>query len=111
MICIGYVPYLVFESHVNYISCNKRRKLVFVSDVNIVVSEPIIANAFVNPMADIIDTSFPSVAFHLPDQVILIKLDGTNFLAWSAQLIPLFRSYGLIGIIDGYEPSLSKFST
>ena len=53
------------------------------------VSEPIITNAFVNPMAAITNTSFPSVAFHLPAQVISIKLDGTNFLAWSAQLIPL----------------------
>ncbi|KAG6777840.1 hypothetical protein POTOM_017678 [Populus tomentosa] len=62
-------------------------------------------------MAAITDTSFSSAAFHLPAQVISIKLDGTNFLAWSAQLIPLFRSYGLMGIIDGSEPSPPKFST
>jgi hypothetical protein len=74
------------------------------------VSEPIIANAFVNPMAAITDASFPSAAFHLPAQVISIKLYGTNFLAWSAQLIPLLRSYGLMRIIDGSEPSPPKFS-
>jgi hypothetical protein len=74
------------------------------------VSEPIIANAFVNPMAAITDASFPFAAFHLPAQVISIKLYGTNFLAWSAQLIPLLRSYGLMRIIDGSEPSPPKFS-
>ena len=45
-----------------------------------------------------------SATFNLPAQVISIKLDGTNFLAWSAQLIPLFRSYGLIEIVDGSNP-------
>jgi hypothetical protein len=52
-----------------------------------------------------------STAFHLPAQVISIKLDGTNFLAWYAQLLPLFRSYELMGIIDGsdfYPPQFSS---
>ncbi|KAA8517361.1 hypothetical protein F0562_017633 [Nyssa sinensis] len=75
------------------------------------VSEPSIANAFVDPMAAITDASLPSAAFHLPAQVISIKLDGTNYLAWSAQLIPLFRSYGLMGIVDGSEPSTPQFSS
>jgi hypothetical protein len=35
--------------------------------------------------------------------VISIKLDGTNFLAWSTQLLPLFRSYGLRRIVDGSD--------
>ncbi|KAB5547844.1 hypothetical protein DKX38_011250 [Salix brachista] len=52
-----------------------------------------------------------SAAFHLPAQVISIKLDGTDFLAWSAQLLLLFCSYGLMGIIDGSEPSPSQFSS
>jgi hypothetical protein len=34
-----------------------------------------------------------------------------TFLPWSAQLIPLLRSYGLMGIIDGSEPSPPKFSS
>ncbi|KAA8540914.1 hypothetical protein F0562_024948 [Nyssa sinensis] len=75
------------------------------------VSEQSIANAFVDPMAATTGASFPFAAFHLPAQVISIKLDGTNFLAWSAQLIPLFRSYGLMGIVDGSEPSPPQFSS
>jgi len=45
------------------------------------VSEPIIANAFVDPMAATTDASFSSTIFHLSAQVISIKRDGTNFLA------------------------------
>ena len=52
-----------------------------------------------------------SATFNLPTQVISIKLDGTNFLAWSAQLIPLFRSYGLMGIVDGSNPCPSQYSS
>ncbi|XP_042964532.1 uncharacterized protein LOC122298734 [Carya illinoinensis] len=52
-----------------------------------------------------------SSAFHLPAQVIFTKLDGNNFLAWSAQLIPLFQSYGLMGIVDSSEPSPPQFSS
>jgi hypothetical protein len=69
------------------------------------VSEPVIANALVDPMVATTDASFSSIVFHLSAQVIFIKRDGTNFLAWSAQLIPLLRSYGLMGIVDGSEPS------
>ncbi|KAJ0044848.1 hypothetical protein Pint_04240 [Pistacia integerrima] len=73
------------------------------------VSKPSIANALVDPMASVAESSSSSAAFHLPSQVISIKLDGTNFLAWSAQLLPLFRSYGLMGIVDGSEPSPPQF--
>jgi len=69
------------------------------------VSESFITNVFVDPVATTTDASFSSTTFHLPSQVISIKLDGTNFLAWSAQLIPLFWRYGFIGIIDGSELS------
>ncbi|KAJ0040879.1 hypothetical protein Pint_27898 [Pistacia integerrima] len=75
------------------------------------VSEPSIANAFVDPMASATKSSSSFAAFHLPSQVISIKLDGTNFLAWSAQLLPLFRSYGLMGIVDGSETSPPQFSS
>jgi len=47
------------------------------------ISERLIANASNDPMATASDFS-SSAAFHLPTQVISIKLDGTNFLAWSA---------------------------
>ncbi|KAF5447219.1 hypothetical protein F2P56_032787, partial [Juglans regia] len=62
-------------------------------------------------MATSTDSFSSSAAFHLPTQVISIKLDGTNFLAWSAQLLPLFRSYGLMGIVDGSEPSPPQFAS
>ncbi|KAA8518468.1 hypothetical protein F0562_015942 [Nyssa sinensis] len=75
------------------------------------VSEHSIANAFVDPMTAITDSSSSSSTFHLPAQVISIKLDGTNFLAWSAQLLPLFRSYDLMRIVDGSEPSPPQFSS
>ncbi|KAB5521895.1 hypothetical protein DKX38_026214 [Salix brachista] len=74
------------------------------------VSERTLANASTDSMS-IIKDSASSAAFHLPAQVISIKLDGTNFLAWSAQLLPLFRSYGLMGIVDGSEPSPPQFSS
>jgi len=67
------------------------------------VSEQPITNASNDHMAAVTNSSMSSATFHLPAQVISIKLDGTNFLAWSAQLLPLFRSYGLIGIIDGSD--------
>jgi hypothetical protein len=74
------------------------------------VSERLIGNASNDPMATASDFS-PSTAFHLPAQVISIKLDGTNFLAWSAQLLPLFRSYGLMGIVDGSDLCPPQFSS
>ncbi|KAF9679666.1 hypothetical protein SADUNF_Sadunf06G0038300 [Salix dunnii] len=73
-------------------------------------SERSLAHAFIDPMS-VTKDSYSSAAFHLPAQVISIKLDGTNFLSWSAQLLPLFHSYGLMGIVDGSEPSPSKFSS
>uniref|UniRef100_A0A6N2KCL1 Retrotransposon Copia-like N-terminal domain-containing protein n=1 Tax=Salix viminalis TaxID=40686 RepID=A0A6N2KCL1_SALVM len=74
------------------------------------VSERLLANASTDSMS-IIKDSASSAALHLPAQVISVKLDGTNFLAWSAQLLPLFRSYGLMGIVDGSEPSPPQFSS
>jgi hypothetical protein len=68
-------------------------------------------NASNDPMAVVTDSSLSFAAFHLPAQVISIKLDGTNFLAWSAQLLPLFRSYGLIGIVNGFDFCPPHFSS
>jgi hypothetical protein len=73
------------------------------------VSEHTLAHASIDPMSLTTESSFSSAVFYLPAQVISIKLDGKNFLAWSAQLLPLFRSYGFIGIVDGFEPSLPQF--
>ncbi|KAF9673926.1 hypothetical protein SADUNF_Sadunf10G0074600 [Salix dunnii] len=74
------------------------------------VSEHTLAHAFIDPMSITINSSF-SVAFHLPAQIIFIKLDSTNFLAWNAQLLPLFRSYGFMGIVNGSEPSPPQFNS
>lgn len=67
-----------------------------------------IAHAFLDPMAV---SSNASATSHLPAQVISIKLDGTNFLAWNAQLLPLFRSYGLMGIVDGSDPCPPQYTS
>jgi len=75
------------------------------------VSELLLANASNNPMATASDSSLSSATFHLPPQVISIKLDGTNFLAWSAQLLHLFQSYGLMGIVDGSGFCPPQFSS
>jgi hypothetical protein len=75
------------------------------------VSEHTQAHTSTDPMSLSTESSSSSAAFHLPAQVISIKLDGTNFLAWSAQLLPLFRSYGLMGIVDGSEPSPPQFTS
>ena len=72
------------------------------------VSEHLQAHALLDPMAV---SSNASATFNLPAQVISIKLDGTNFLAWSAQLIPLFWSYGLMGIVDDSNPRLPQYSS
>ena len=56
-------------------------------------------------------SSNASATFNLPAQVISIKLDGTNFLAWSAQLLPLFRSYGLMGIVYGSNTCSPQYSS
>ena len=74
------------------------------------VSERLKANASNDPMATALDF-LSSAAVHLPTQVISIKLDGTNFLAWSAQLLPLFWSYGLMGIVDGSDFCPPQFSS
>jgi hypothetical protein len=67
------------------------------------ISEHPVANASNDSMAATTNSSLSPAAFHLPAQVISIKLDGTNFFAWSAQLLPLFRNYGLMGIVDGSD--------
>ena len=72
------------------------------------VSEQLQAHALLDPMAV---SSNASATFNLPAQVISIKLDSTNFLAWSAQLLPLFRSYGLMGIVDGSNPCPPQYSS
>ncbi|KAF5473053.1 hypothetical protein F2P56_009698 [Juglans regia] len=40
-------------------------------------------------------------AFPNPTQLISIKLDETNYLAWTAQFKPILKSHNLLGFIDG----------
>lgn len=56
-------------------------------------------------------SSSASAPFNLPNiaQLVAIKLDGTNFLAWMAQFLPIFCSYDLMGIVDGSNPCPPKF--
>ena len=35
--------------------------------------------------------------------LISIKLDGTNYLQWVSQFLPILRSYDLLSIVDGSE--------
>ncbi|RVW70347.1 Ubiquitin carboxyl-terminal hydrolase 14 [Vitis vinifera] len=65
-------------------------------------------HVLLDPM-DVSSNAFAT--FNLPTKVISIKFDGTNFLAWSAQLIPLFWSYVLMGTVDGSNPCLPQHSS
>jgi len=124
---------VTFEFHVILISCNKHIDISLISYNNLtyiknnsafvscklnqsafnsfIASEITLAHTSIDPMSLTTESSSSSAAFHLPAQVISIKLDGTNFLAWSAQLLLLFRSYGLIGIVDGSEPNPPQFTS
>jgi hypothetical protein len=39
--------------------------------------------------------------FPNPTQLVSIKLDETNYLAWTAQFKPILKSHNLLGFIDG----------
>ena len=90
-----------------YVSGNKNQSAFN----SFMVSEHNLAHASIDPMSLTTESSSFSAAFHLPAQVISIKLDGTNFLAWSAQLLLLFRSYGLMSIVNGFEPIPPQFTS
>jgi len=124
---------VTFEYHIILISCNKHIDISLISYNNLtyiknnsafvscklnqsafnffIASELTLAHTSIDPMSLTTESSSSSTAFHLPAQVISNKLDGTNFLAWSAQLLLLFRSYGLIGIVDGSEPNRPQFTS
>jgi hypothetical protein len=86
------------------------------------VSEPLLANAHplsqsslsqTVPMASSSSSETPvSVpAFTLPNltHFTSIKLEGPNYLAWTTQLAPIFKTHDLMGIVDGFEPCPPKF--
>ena len=52
-----------------------------------------------------ISFTFPTI-----NHLISVKLDGSNYLSWVSQFLPVLRSNDLLGIVDGSEPCPSKFS-
>ena len=63
------------------------------------------ASAFVPTPGSSISSS-PNVQHHL-----FIKLQSDNYLLWTTQLLPLLRSYDLIGFVGGTKPSPSPTIT
>uniref|UniRef100_A0A2N9I1W1 Integrase catalytic domain-containing protein n=1 Tax=Fagus sylvatica TaxID=28930 RepID=A0A2N9I1W1_FAGSY len=51
--------------------------------------------------------------FQIPNisPLISIKLDGTNYLQWTSQFLPILRSYDLLSIVDGSELCPTKHTT
>jgi hypothetical protein len=54
----------------------------------------------ISPMAA---SSSSANLFQIPNisPFISIKLDGTNYLQWISQFLPILRSYDLLSIVDG----------
>ncbi|KAB5519935.1 hypothetical protein DKX38_024254 [Salix brachista] len=52
-----------------------------------------------------------SVPFIFPNinHLISVKLDGSNYLGWVSQFLPVLRSNDLLSIVDGSETCPSKF--
>jgi len=48
--------------------------------------------------------TLPNITYLAPT-----KLDDHNYLAWEFQFQPILKTYGLMGIVDGSEPSPPKF--
>jgi len=46
-------------------------------------------------------SSSPNITFPIINHLISVKLDGSNYLGWVAQFLPILRSNDLLGIIDG----------
>jgi hypothetical protein len=57
------------------------------------------------------DVSVSAITSILPNipQVVSIKLDGPNYLAWVSQFLPTLKCYELVGIVDGSEPCPPQF--
>jgi hypothetical protein len=56
-------------------------------------------------------TSAPLITSAMPNspQVVGIKLDGPNYMAWVLQFMPIFRTHEVLGIVDGSEPCPPEF--
>ena len=55
--------------------------------------------------------SAPLITSAMPNspQVVGIKLDGPNYMAWVLQFMPIFRTHEVMGIVDGSEPCPPEF--
>jgi hypothetical protein len=58
-------------------------------------------------------TDTASAISSLPNatQFAIVKLDGSNYLAWVSQFLPILRSHDLMGIVDNSEPCPPKYLT
>ncbi|KAB5537892.1 hypothetical protein DKX38_015425 [Salix brachista] len=54
------------------------------------------------------DTSVPFI-FPNINHLISVKLDGSNYLGWVSQFLPVLRSNDLLSIVDGSKACPSKF--
>uniref|UniRef100_A0A2N9EVL6 Integrase catalytic domain-containing protein n=1 Tax=Fagus sylvatica TaxID=28930 RepID=A0A2N9EVL6_FAGSY len=56
------------------------------------------------------ESSSSANLFQIPNisPFISIKLDGTNYLQWTSQFLPILRSYDLLSIVDGSEVCPAK---
>jgi hypothetical protein len=61
-----------------------------------------------SPSASVDAPLFTSTLPSAP-QVVGIKLDGPNYLAWVAQFMPILRTHEVLGIVDGSESCPPKF--
>jgi hypothetical protein len=52
--------------------------------------------------------SLPTFTFQNNAHLVSIKLEGPNYLVWTTQFIPAFKSNDLLGIVDGSEPCPPK---
>ncbi len=57
--------------------------------------------------------SLMAESFQIPNisPLISIKLDGTNYLQWTSQFLPLLRSYDLLSIVYASEICPTKHTT
>jgi hypothetical protein len=56
-----------------------------------------------------IDAPLFTSAMPSSPQVVGIKLDGPNYLAWKLQFMPILITHEVLGIVDGSKPYPSKF--
>lgn len=50
----------------------------------------------------------PTLTFQNISSQIQHKMDGTNYLQWLTQIVPLLRSYELMGFVDGSQSTPPK---